>query len=84
MKRNLVIVIDTDGNNCSKKVGTEFVLCDRMRTTRFGLKWCCGLFGMQELSDQYGVPSGEGTLQRLPECVNAEKRPLCIKEKIKW
>ena len=42
-----------------------------MQQTHFGTRFLCGLFGGQELRDQHGALSGEGTLQRLPECLEA-------------
>jgi hypothetical protein len=69
MKRVLKIEINASETACSDESG----LCRRMMTAHFGQRWYCGLFGQQELRDQYGAPSGAGTLQRCKECLEAER-----------
>lgn len=64
MKRRLEIVIDSGETTRSRERG---VSCDWVRTRRLGTVRFCGLFDGKELE-------GDEWLQRLPECVEAEKR----------
>ena len=76
MKRTLKVVIENVRDRaCSDGKGK---FCPWMRTKHFGQRFYCGLFAddtgeMIELRDQKGAVSGEGTLQRLPQCLKAEE-----------
>lgn len=71
MKRRLAIVIDAGEKTCASKPGK---FCPNLRTMKFGLRWVCALFGNKEVRDENG--DQKGWLQRLPECLAAEKRAL--------
>jgi len=70
MKRRLIFEIDVTDTACSSPNG----LCKQMWTSGGGTRFLCRVFGDKELCDQYGEPSGEGTLQRLKECIAAEDK----------
>lgn len=63
--------IESGEQTCASRPG---VFCKHLHVKRFGTVFVCMLFREQELSDEHGCPSGAGTLQRLPECLAAEKK----------
>lgn len=65
MKRTLTIVIDAGATTCASKPGK---FCPWCRVTSFGTKWLCGLFDHAPLKEK------DGYLQRLPQCLAAEKK----------
>lgn len=70
MKRTLTIAIDAGEKTCASEPGK---FCPWVRTSRFGTRWHCGLFGSTYLRDENG---DEGWLQRLGICLAAEKEGL--------
>jgi hypothetical protein len=52
---------------------TNGKFCRFIRTRNFGQVVFCSLFDDQELRDNNRVLSGEGMLQRLPECLKLEE-----------
>ena len=68
MIRRVVLHIDAGEATCASSPGA---FCPHMRSSMRG-QFTCALFGGRELRDQHGRLSGEGWLQRLPECVAAE------------
>lgn len=66
MKRIVHIEINSDVTRCASAPG-EF--CPWVRVRRFGQEFVCGLFDGAQLQD-----GADGWLQRLPECVEAERR----------
>lgn len=70
MRKLLIEVVFNSGETtCWNKKTKKW--CEHVFTTRFGTEWQCGVFG-KPLCDEWGVPSGPGTLQRLPECMKYE------------
>lgn len=69
MLRMLAQVINASDTACFDESG----VCRRMRVSRFGTQFSCSIFDGKELRDCNGTLSGEGELQRLPECLEAEK-----------
>lgn len=68
MKRLLTIAIDSGIDTCAATPG---VFCPHMRATARGV-FSCQLFD-RELRDETGQLSGEGWLQRLDACKEAER-----------
>ena len=82
MKVVIGIEIDCGETTCSPEAGK---FCPKMFVTNFGTRFLCAQFRDElgrgtELSDEQGIPSGPGWLQRLPECMSAEVYlcPRCI------
>jgi hypothetical protein len=48
--------------------------CSFRSTMRLGTSFHCSIFNNVELKDQHGKLSGEGMLQRVPECLIAESK----------
>ena len=67
MKRKLTMFIDAGEKTCASEPGK---FCPHMRTSRFGTRWNCDLFGGKELTTE--EPTGTGWLKRLHECVASE------------
>jgi hypothetical protein len=63
VKRKLTIAIESGDRTCASKPGK---FCPWVRTTHFGSRYHCGLFG-KVLDD-----GDDGWLQRLPECLDVE------------
>ncbi|MBK6515787.1 MAG: hypothetical protein IPG04_17230 [Polyangiaceae bacterium] len=71
MSRRLSIAIaPATDTTCGDGSGA---FCPMMTSQRFGALFGCRLFN-KELRDEHGVWSGEGWLQRLPECIEAERQ----------
>lgn len=68
--RKLVVIAGGTGTGCY----SDGVPCPWVRTSHFGTLWFCHLFRTEfVLKDEAGITGGPGTLQRWPECIEAEK-----------
>ena len=69
MTRKLTILIEAGESTCASAPGK---FCKQVYTKNFGTMFFCHLFN-RELRDDKGQLSGEGWLQRLPECLSADE-----------
>lgn len=69
MKRRLLIQIEAGDLSCFDFGANK--MCPHMTTERMGSRWVCGIFGV-ELRDHHDALSGDGILQRAPECLAVE------------
>jgi hypothetical protein len=67
--QTLQFFIDCGKTTCAKEPRK---FCSKMVTQQFGCRFICSLFN-KELCDENNEPSGPGWLQRLPECITAQK-----------
>lgn len=74
MIKKLIIekTISCGKDTCASSPG---IFCGFVRTSKFGMKYHCGLFDNANLthSDRDKDGDGLGWLQRLPQCKEAEK-----------
>lgn len=63
--RRLTIAIDAGETTCAREPGK---FCKYVGTAHFGQRFVCGLFPREKMIEDVG-----GWLQRLPECIAAEK-----------